>query len=252
MSGCQIMCWNVWSMMDDEKRGNILQILDDWNIQIACITETWFDSKDGKFSSNIKEAGYELKHGYRENQRGGGVAILYKSTLNVKPGEASTSQFMSFEYSFVTVTIDKSKVVLVCIYRKQEVSCGTFCDELENLLETIFYKGDSIVVVGDMNIWANAKGDHDAEKMLTLMNNYGLTQLVDKPTHRGGNTLDHVYTNPYQNKLKLQVVEDTLGITTDHYPLVIEFPTIKHQQKKQTISFRRTRYQYRFADSRFQ
>ena len=66
MSSCKILCWNVWSMMNDEKRNNIMQTLVDKDIQVACITETWFDSKNGKFTADIKEAGYELTHGFRQ------------------------------------------------------------------------------------------------------------------------------------------------------------------------------------------
>ena len=72
------MCWNVWSILNDEKLSNYLQVLEDNNIMIACITETWFDSKEGKFTATIKNAGFEITHAHRENKRGGGVAIIYK------------------------------------------------------------------------------------------------------------------------------------------------------------------------------
>ena len=62
--------------------------------------------------------------------------------------------------------------------------------------------------------------------------------MVDKPTHREGHTLDHVYINPLQTDIEIKVIEETLGLTTDHYPIVIEIPTIEHQQEKQTIAFR--------------
>ena len=65
-SQCKLLCWNVWSMMNEEKRSNILQVLEDNNIKIACITETWFNSKNGKFTASIREAGFELIHDYRE------------------------------------------------------------------------------------------------------------------------------------------------------------------------------------------
>ena len=84
----------------------------------------------------------------------------------------------------------------MCVYRKQEISCTTFCEELEKLVEKVFDKGDSIIIVGDFNIWVDKESDQDSEKVLTLMNKYGLAQLVDKLTHREGHTLDHVYSNP--------------------------------------------------------
>ena len=83
---CVVMCWNVWSVLNGKKLLNLLQILEDYNISIACITETWFDSKTGTFSSVIKKNGFELHHAFREGKRGGGSAILYKSHLTIKEG----------------------------------------------------------------------------------------------------------------------------------------------------------------------
>ena len=48
-SSCKIMCWNVWSMLNEDKRSNILQVLNDNQIQVACISETWFGFKKWYF-----------------------------------------------------------------------------------------------------------------------------------------------------------------------------------------------------------
>ena len=230
----------MWSILNDTKRSNVLQVLDDYHIEVACISETWFDSKNGKFTADIKEAGYEIVHGYREDKRGGGIAILYKKTLNAKPGEASSMKYMSFEFSSLVLSTSRAKILLVSIYRKQEHSCNIFCDELEKYIEGIFHKGDTILLVGDFNVWVDVKGDRDAKKLLKLMNAFGLTQLINEPTHRDGHTLDHLYVNPFQMDLKYEVI-DNMDIKTDHYAIVVSLPSIEHQQKKQTISYRNTK-----------
>ena len=76
-----------------------MQVLDDKEIDIACISETWFDSKTGKFTPTIRESGFKIGHDCRENKRGEGSAIIYKQSLKVKPGEASCSKYELFEYS---------------------------------------------------------------------------------------------------------------------------------------------------------
>ena len=125
-----MLLWNVWSIANEEKLENFIQIIEDKNISIACVTETWFDRKSGTFSRRIKNAGYDVHHAYRENKRGGGCAILYKKNLCIKKGEASTSEFVSFEFSCVTLSVlSGRKILTVCIYRKQEVSFNTFLDE---------------------------------------------------------------------------------------------------------------------------
>ena len=45
-----LLYWNVWSIQNETKLQNLLQILDDMNVGIACICETWFTSKKGVFS----------------------------------------------------------------------------------------------------------------------------------------------------------------------------------------------------------
>ena len=239
-NSCKLLCWNVWSIMNDVKRSNVLQILEDNDISIACITETWFDTKDGKFTADIRKADYEPFHSYREGKRGGGAAILYKKDLNVKPGEFSSSKYVSLEFSFITLTSNKSKIVIACIYRKQEISCTIFCEEIEKFLESIFDKGDIVILVGDFNLWIDDESNKDAERVVTLMNAYGLSQLIDRPTHRGGHTLDHVYANSFQIELKCEVMEETFDIS-DHYPIVAELPCTEHQQKKRTITYRNTK-----------
>ena len=94
-----VLCWNVWSILNQTKLSNFLQIVEDLNVGIACICESWFDSKTGVFSKMIRDAGYELHHAHRESKRGGGVAILYKKQLVLKKGEGSCSQYTSFEYA---------------------------------------------------------------------------------------------------------------------------------------------------------
>ena len=45
------------------------------NIDISCISETWFDADYGVFSTVIKEAGHKMCHAFRMNKSGSGVAI---------------------------------------------------------------------------------------------------------------------------------------------------------------------------------
>ena len=240
---CKVMCWNVWSMLNEVKRTDILQIFEDNDIEIGCVTETWFDGENGKFTTAIKEAGYLITHGFREEQKGGGVAIIYRNDLNCKPGEGSTTKFSSFEYSFITlVSGNKLKIMLVCIYRKQEVACTTFCDEFEKFMDTIFDLSDSMILTGDFNVWADDKDHADTKRLINLMHAYGLYQTINESTHRNGHILDHLYINPYQLKVTYKVEDSTLGITTDHLPIVFEIPLIERQvEKEQTVSFRKTK-----------
>ena len=81
------------------------EILEDNNIQIACIIETWFDAEKGTFTSTIKDEGYKILHSPRTDKRGGGTAIIYKENLKVKEGAASSSKYQSLNLAISTLKI---------------------------------------------------------------------------------------------------------------------------------------------------
>ena len=102
----------------------------------------------------------------------------------MKPGQASSSKYSSFEYTYVFLKDIKMKMLLLCIYRKQEVPCSTFCSEFESFFDELSGSTDVQIVVGDFNTWVEEEGNKDANMILTLMSAYGMSQIVQGPTHR--------------------------------------------------------------------
>ena len=151
MLSCNILAWNVWSILNKEKLSNLLQIIEDKDIHIACLTETWFDAINGQFTAVIKEAGFKIVHDVRTDKQGGGTAILDKEKLKVKRGQASSSKYESFEFSYIFLKNDSSNILLLCIYRKQEVLYKTFCEELELFLDGLPDTSE-LLIVGDFNV----------------------------------------------------------------------------------------------------
>ena len=234
------MCWNVWSILNERKLENFLQIVEDNDLSVACITETWFDAKTGSFSHTIKQNGYELHHAYREGQSGGGAAIMYRKQLNIKEGDASTTEYLSFEYSWVTLTIQiNRRLILVCIYRKQEIRFATFHDEFSSFMDKIQRKGDIMMIVGDFNVWMDVNEDHDARSLQSLMNAFGLEQIVKEPTHRVGHTLDQVFVNQHQIQPKHEVLKQLPDFKSDHFPIIINIPLPNCETEVKTTSFRK-------------
>ena len=235
-----MLYWNVWSINNETKLQNFLQIIEDLYIEVACICESWFDSKNGFFSKMIKDAGYELHHAHREDKRAGGVAIMYKKHLSIKEEDASTTQFVSFEYVSIKLTVQhRIKLILVCLYRKQEISFNIFQEELSLFLDRMLLKADSLLFVGDFNVWIDMENDKNADHLRTIMNACGMNQQVAQSTHRCGHTLDHIYFNEFQITVEHQVITDNLGLTTDHFPIVIKLPSNKTNEKKRTTQFRK-------------
>ena len=157
--------------------------------------------------------------------------MIYKENLKVKKGSESSSQFESFEYSYIYLKNQGTRILLMCIYRKQEIACKTFCQELEKLLDAVSDTTEALLVVGDFNVWSEMESDRDAKKLRTLMSAFGLSQKIEEPTHKKGHTLDHIYHNEHILQLDYQVHTETFGITTDHYPITIRIPCeVKHEE----------------------
>ena len=70
--------------------------MEDNDISVACLSETWFDAQKGKFTARIKEAGYQIDHANRDGKRGGGVAMIHKDHMKMKYGEGSVTKYSLF------------------------------------------------------------------------------------------------------------------------------------------------------------
>ena len=72
------IAWNVQSICN--KLYEVLSVLVDNDIDIALISETWLSQESSQITSILKQAGYQIKHVFRQ-KRGAGVAILIKNTV---------------------------------------------------------------------------------------------------------------------------------------------------------------------------
>lgn len=143
--------------------------------------------------------------------------------------------FQSFEYVCVTITLScKRTVTVLTIYPKQEVSFATFYEEMSTFIDKMIFKGDASLIMGDFNVWVDSEEDKTAKQLMTLMNANGLNQQVLQSKHRSGHTLDQIYINEFLLNLKHEVIHDTMGLTTDHYPILIEFPSAKVTERVHT------------------
>ena len=119
-----------------------------------------------------------------------------------------------------------NRIWLISVYRKQEVHYSIFQSEWIEFMDKMMLKGDSMLIIGDLNLWVDDDKDKEARQFLALMSSYGLNQVVKEPTHRCGHTLDQIYYNEFQLHLSYEVVRDVSGVSSDHSPLVIQIPLI--------------------------
>ena len=207
------------SIAENLKLQNFLQIMK----ALACICETWFTNDKGKFSHTNKGRGFELYHNYRP-KRGGEVAIIFKNDLLITKGEASCSKYKSFGYVYVTCKTGVGTILVLNIYRNQEVPSTIFKEELVVPMDKVAAKRYSLLVVGDFNVWIEVEQNQDTKGLLEIMHWFGLAQHVSERTHKFVHTLEHIYFNEFESTKNDKVLDDTYGLSTYHYPIVVNTP----------------------------
>ncbi|KAL5254242.1 hypothetical protein ACHWQZ_G013877 [Mnemiopsis leidyi] len=182
-SSITFLLWNSRSLSN--KYDDLMCLLQDEKVDIACITETWLTDQANFVTSAIKSYGYNIIHTYRADTRGGGTAVIYHSSLKVATANLRGHSFQTFEYVVGTLRCDADmKITIVSLYRTGPIT-SRFFEEFDEFLAVILLKSDYLVLTGDFNIHMET-GDSNSAQLLQITDSYGLKQLVKVPTHRCG------------------------------------------------------------------
>jgi hypothetical protein len=119
----------------------------------------------------------------------------------------------TLEICAVKLHLKTTKLIVLCIYRAPAGNLNQFYDTLENILNHFLQTHVTFLICGDLNINLFSK-HNDALKLLTLMNTFNLTQVVDFPTRINNNNgklidiifvdtllYDKIQVNPFINGL---------------------------------------------------
>lgn len=127
--------------------------------------------------------GYNLVRNDRpDEQRGGGVAIYYKSKFNVCPRLCRHRlETVWIEINF----LNKSKLLVSSLYRPPNVDLNSFVPNLEKTFDVASSKGDEILLLGDLNYDLSPKKlPHDTKEVIKLFNIYQFSQLIESLKHQ--------------------------------------------------------------------
>src|SRR3954463_4317229 len=69
-----------------------------------------------------------------------------------------------------------------------------FQDEFSTLLEDLISSPSELIITGDFNFHVDDPNSSSGSSFLSLLDTFGLSQLVSFPTHTAGNTLDLLIT----------------------------------------------------------
>ena len=163
------------------------------NIDIACIPETWLTQLDNVDIAVLQGNNYTLSHVMRDNIRGGGVGVLFKSTYKLLRSTPISCE--AYEGINITLKHPNSTLITVgVIYRSPSLSMGSFFERFNGVLQETFVHGNNVIICGDFNIHYNNTRCKCADELTNLIDQCGYKQLVTDPTHTRGNTLDLIIT----------------------------------------------------------
>ena len=167
-----------------------------FGIDILCLTESWINDNisDLLCLKSATPSGYSFISVPRKSGRGGGLVLIYKSSIRVRLKPSLNDD--SFESKLAEVVYDHIQTGMVLVYRPPSENFSTFLTEFGQMVIPLLIENSSrILCLGDFNIHVDQESDLRAKAFNSPLSEIGLLQHVCFPTHEKGHTLDLVLTD---------------------------------------------------------
>ena len=180
--------------------------------------------------SELKIDDYNIVRRDRDGY-GGGVAVYIKSDLNyiARPDLMMDDlEILSIELQFTHM----KNIILIVWYRPPSSSVQLF-DNFQSILQKVDDLNFDYIILGDMN--CNMRGEltsWQTKRLLDIIENYNLTQVIDTPTRVTNNTattLDLIMTNKQEKVNQSGVFPISLS---DHYLIYCTWGNKRVEQQK--------------------
>ena len=135
---------------------------------------------------------YTLIRSDRLDKKGGGVALYFKSSLNVTILEKPLFpiEFNNFNYLAIEIFTRKTLVRILCIYIAPfSTNCSSTMKVISNTITHFSVPNQPLFLLGDFNHpkidWTNLISSVSKDKiLLDLQNDLSLTLLINEPTQQ--------------------------------------------------------------------
>ena len=149
MRGSVLNCRSVRNKTD-----YLRDIIIDNKLDIFGLTETWLKSDEKHIIGEIVPDGYSYHSVPRAEGLGGGLLLIYKSTLNVK---FTTQNSISFESLYCDIKLDNRLVRFLLVYRpppspKNGYTNAQFLSEISDCIAAISTLTGDVLISGDFNV----------------------------------------------------------------------------------------------------
>ena len=210
---CLICFFKARSIGTSRRRSDISTFIQDNNIDIMLLMETWLCPADDKPRSLIW-----LCPGTRSSpspqaargpaQKAGGIAFIRNS---LKPHGTTTLSFPvqhpCFETAQLTLTYNK-QLSNFCIYHhpaENKFADSLFFKFKKNQFSSFLEHSDSLpgktLLMSNFNFYFENVANSNSRKLHNVIDMFNLTECVSKPTHNQGHLLDLVFSKQSDNIL---------------------------------------------------
>lgn len=231
MINCRSVCNKAITVKD---------YITDHNLDLILLTETWLGyERDRQVCGDLLPSGYEIKHISRKKRRGGGVALVYRSTISLTDMADETTS--SFEGLSVCMTSESSPVRILVLYRLipsrvNTVSASSFQHDFQNIIDRFMLKSGKLLIAGDFNIHWDVEKDPERKRLLDILQSSNLTQHVMESTHQDGHTIDLVITRSNDDLVTETSVQ---ALISDHFAVHFNLNIHKPPIPRKETSFRK-------------
>ena len=240
-----VCLYNARSVGTSRRRSDISTFIQDNNIDIMLLTETWLrPAGDEAKIADLAPPRYSVLSFPRSaggsGAKGGGIAFVLRDSL--EPHVATTSSFPvkhpCFETAQLSLTYNKQLTNLFCIHRpppseKNKFSDSMFFDQFSDFLEHSDSLPGKTLLMGDFNFHFENVENKDSRKLHDIIDMFNLTQSVSEPTHNQGHLLDIVFSKQSDNIFTSTKLHH--GLTSDHTAILCRLDVSVLVQKPETF-----------------
>ena len=135
------------------------QFINDLDLDICAITETWLKENDEIGKAALKPEGYEILSSPCPIRSGGGIAVIDKEYLKVT--KSWKHHFGTCECTDYKISFDHSSYSLGLFYRPDDNPFLAFVNDMVEYMENNITDKLEFLLLGDINIHVNNLHDEE-------------------------------------------------------------------------------------------
>lgn len=225
------------------KLHHIAETLDEFNLDILCLTETWLFPSDIDIVRAALPKSHSVFHVPRTSGAGapgGGVALIYSAAISSMKHVTGNSIISSFELMEVSFSYRCQAIKICIVYRPGHPGTDrAFMDEFGSFLESLLEVGGKILICGDFNYWVDDPSSKPfSTEFMELLDLRNFCNHVSFPTHISGHSLDLVLApieSDYVEHVEPLPIDKDIS---DHALIVFSLGIAKPQAVRKSIAFR--------------